>query len=135
MAVEDLDIVGEWPELAGKPLNQLIAQESWFEGERDDEANVVWLDVDGTWYRLYFDGDAVFWRVTSRAPELDGEDGDDFQKVDLSAAHGLSGLQITACEGNWVDDSSQVTLRFEGGRAITFRNRFDTTTVLVDPTS
>jgi len=135
MAVEELDIVGAWPELAGKTLDQLIAQESWFEGERDDEANVVWLQAGGQWHRLYFDSDAVFWGTHPSGPKNDADDAEekpDFPLADLAAAHKVAGQTITACDGDWVDDTSLVTLRFQNGTAITFRNKFDTTTVLLN---
>lgn len=134
MAMEDLDIVGAWPELAGKTLEQLIAQESWFEGERDDEANVVWLQVGGQWYRLYFDNDAVYWSTASHGPSPQATAPDeepDFSLADLAATHDLVGKTVTACDGDWADDTSTVTLHFDSGKTVTFRNRFDTTTVLL----
>lgn len=135
MGMDDLDIVGAWPEFQGKTLEGLVVQEAWFEGECDDEANVVWLHVDGDWYKLYFDGDAVFWKAHSSGP--DGRDGgregtEQFPLTDLAEKHGLAGTRITACDGDYVDDASEITVQLDGNRAITFRNRFDHTTVLVD---
>lgn len=133
MAVKDLDVVGTWPDFAGKVLDQLIAQEAWFAGECDDEANVVWLRVDGAWHKLYFDGDAVFWAPTPEGPAqpTDPQGTPDFPLNDLGTGHNLHGQRIAEIAGNWVDEGSEVSLRFDGGQALTFRNRFDTTSVIV----
>ena len=134
MAFEDLDVVGTWPALAGKTIGQLIAQESWFEGELDDEANVVWIQIAETWHRLYFDSDAVFWTTKPDGPRTTSAASDEvpeFPLNDLGVKHELIGQEIKSCDGNWTDGTSAVTLRFENGKALTFRNRFDTTTVVV----
>lgn len=132
MAVEDLDVVGRWPDFQGKALDALIAQESWFEGERDDEANVVWLCGAGAWHKLYFDDDAVFWKTVPAGPNTAGSDDTaDFPLNDLAARHSLTGQRITDCTGDYLDGGSEVALHFEGGRTVTFRNRFDTTSVIV----
>lgn len=134
MAVEDLDIVGEWPTFQGKTLEQLIAQQSWFEGELDDEANVVWLQIGGEWHRLYFDSDAVYWTTASSGPRIPEGDTDapDFPLNDLGATHHLIGQTVTHLDGGWNENASMVTFRFENGKSLTFRNRFDTTTILID---
>lgn len=132
MAVEDLDIVGEWPELDGKTLNRLVVQESWFEGELDDEANVVWLEVDGDCYRLYVDGEVVHWRSTSRLPRAGDTENPDFRIIDLGENHGLAGQAIASCEGNPLDSGVEIKLAFESGRTIAFVNRFDVTNVVLD---
>ena len=134
MAVEDLDIVGEWPTFQGKTLEQLIAQQSWFEGELDDEANVVWLQISGEWHRLYFDSEAVYWSTASSGPRLPEGDADapDFPLNDLGAKHDLIGQAVTQVDGGWADQTSTVTFHFENGKALTFRNRFDTTTVRLE---
>ncbi len=134
MAMIDLDIVGTWPDFAGKPLEGLVVQESWFDGACDDEANVVWFLVAGEWHKLYFDGDAVFWSAKSRGPgaHQDEEvDDADFPLSDLGEKHALAGKIIAECVGDYVDEASEVTVRLAGGPAITFRNKFDCTTVVV----
>ena len=134
MAVEDLDVVGVWPDLTGKTLDQLIAQESWFEGELDDEANVIWLQVAGDWHRLYFDNDAIYWATAPngpRAKDAAPDEEPEFPLNDLTAKFSLGGATVSSTNGQWIEDGTEVTLHFEGGKTVTFRNRFDTTTVLV----
>ena len=131
MVSEELDIDGAWPDFAGKMLEHLIAQEAWFEGELDDEANVVWLCVDGGWHRLYFDDDVVFWRKAKDGPAHDGEDGAEFPLNDLGEKHALAGQALAACHGDAIEDGAAVSLAFASGRTITFRNRYDTTTIQV----
>ena len=128
MVSEDLYIDGSWPDFAGKTLERLIAQESWFEGELDDEANVVWMCVDGRWYKLYFDGDVVYWREVNDGPASNGES---FPLNDLGEKHELAGLALDACHGDAVADHPAVSLAFAGGRTVTFRHRFDATTIEV----
>jgi hypothetical protein len=132
MAVEELDVVGTWPRFAGKTMNQMFAQESWFDGELDDEANVVWLQVDGAWNRLYFDSEIVYWKTESSGPPpmpSAPENAGGFALSDLGVKHGVAGQPIASVDGAWVENASEVSLRFDGGATLTFRNRFDTTRV------
>jgi len=132
MAVEELDVVGPWPKFAGKTMNQLFAQESWFEGELDDEANVVWLQVDGAWNRLYFDSEIVYWKTESSGPPPMPSTPDEaagFSLRDLGTKFGIAGRPIASVDGGWVEEASEITLRFADGATLTFRNRFDTTSV------
>ena len=131
MVSEDLYIDGAWPDFAGKTLEHLIAQESWFEGELDDEANVVWLCVDGAWHRLYFDDDVVFWRSAKEGPRHDSETGEGFPLNDLGEKHALAGQALAACHGDAIEEGAAVSLAFASGKTITFRNRYDTTTIQV----
>lgn len=128
MVSASLYIDGTWPDFAGKTLERLIAQEAWFGGELDDEANVVWLCVDGAWHKLYFDDDIVFWRTAKEGP---GARGEDFPLNDLGEKHALAGQALAACNGDRIENGSTVSLAFAGGKSITFRNRYDTTTIQV----
>lgn len=128
MVSAELYIDGAWPDFAGKTLERLVAQESWFEGELDDEANVVWLCVDGGWHKLYFDDDVVFWRKASGGPD---QHAAEFPLNDLGAKHALAGQALAACNGDTIEEGTAVSLAFASGKTITFRNRYDTTTIQV----
>ena len=128
MASEDLYINGTWPDFSGGTLERLIAQEAWFAGELDDEANVVWICVGGAWHRLYFDGDVVNWRTTPQGPEGHREE---FPLNDLGAKHGLAGATVTSCDGAAIEGGASVALALATGTTITFRHRYDTTTIHV----
>ncbi len=131
MVSAELYVDGAWPDFAGKTLERLIAQEAWFAGELDDEANVVWLCVDGAWHKLYFDDDIIFWRTAKDGPPTNGEDGQAFPLNDLGEKLALAGQSLTGCNGDAIEPGSAVSLAFANGKTITFRNRYDTTTIQV----
>lgn len=62
---EDVSIVGEWPNLIGGVVQEVIAQEFWCDRELEDEANVLYLKVSDKWHRLYFDYEVIFWQTGS----------------------------------------------------------------------
>ena len=131
MVSSELYVDGAWPDFAGKTLESLIAQEAWFGGELDDEANVVWLCVEGAWHKLYFDDDIIFWRMAKEGPSTNGADGQSFSLNDLGEKHALVGQALAACNGDAIEPGSAVSLAFANGKSITFRNRYDTTTIQV----
>lgn len=128
MVSAELYVDGAWPDFAGKTLEHLIAQEAWFDGELDDEANVVWIGIDGAWHKLYFDDDIIFWRNAKEGP---GAQGEEFPLNDLGQKHALAGQALTACDGDAIAPGSAVSLAFANGKTVTFRNRYDTTTIQV----
>lgn len=127
MPPHELDYDGDWPDLAGKTLERLIVQEAWFEGDRDDEANVVWICAGGAWHKLYFDDGIACWQ-TSAAPEAGGAD---FPLVDLGAKHGVAGEPLTGCHGEAREGGAAITLAFARGASVSFHNRYDATTIQV----
>lgn len=129
MVSSALYIDGAWPDFTGKTLESLIAQEAWFDGELDDEANVVWLCVEGAWHKLYFDDDIIFWRNAKEGPDSNGSE---FPLNDLGVKHDLAGQSLAACNGDRIENGSAVSFAFAGGKTVTFRNRYDTTTIQVN---
>lgn len=88
---------------------------------------MVWLCVDGGWHKLYFDDDVVFWRKASGGPD---QHAAEFPLNDLGAKHALAGQALAACNGDAMKRAPQ-SLAFASGKIITFRNRYDTTTIQV----
>lgn len=61
-AIPCCTINGEQPALRGQVCQSLLIQEWWWEGRPADPVNVVYLQFEQRWYRLYFEGETVFWR-------------------------------------------------------------------------
>lgn len=55
-------INGEEPNIIGSECEGFILSQIQEDFQITDPANVVYLKFNGTWYRLYFDGNTVFWR-------------------------------------------------------------------------
>src|SRR6516165_3282035 len=67
--LEELDINGDPPALAGLTCQELLVQQYWYSGRLEDEANVIFLKFGQRWYRLYFDSGIIFWRPQDSPPE------------------------------------------------------------------
>ena len=62
------------PDVRHQVCNALLVQEYWYRGELVDEANVLFLRLDGdSWHRFFIDAGIVFWK-TVEAPDVPGQD-------------------------------------------------------------
>ena len=66
---EELEINGIWPVLENGMLEELLCSEMWYQGKLEEPANVIFLKVNGNWYRLYFNYGIIFWRVDKEGPK------------------------------------------------------------------
>ncbi len=118
-------IDGEWPDLAGKRLEGLLAQECWYQKDLEEKANVVLIKVEGSWHHLYFDMGTLFCRMSQDEPhEGKPEDGTEtsYHLRDLGAELNLVGRVIQGCSTRVIPGGSELELGFEGGRKICFKN-------------
>ncbi len=125
MKNEPLEIDGNWPDLEGKRLQQLLAQECWYQKNLKEEANVVLIKVEERWYHLYFDIGIVFWRISSDEPhESKPEDTVEYSYHlrDLGVDLDLAGRVIQSCTAKAGPGGSEVEFSFEGGKKISFTN-------------
>ncbi len=116
---------GEWPDLEGKTLQGLLAQECWYQKDLEEEANVVLIKVEGAWHHLYFDMDTLFCRTSQDEPH-EGKSEKvaeiSYHLRDLGAEFDLVGRIIQSCTARVIPGGSELELGFEGGRKISFKN-------------
>ena len=125
MGKNEPEINGVWPDLEGKCLQEMFAQECWFQKDLEEEANVVLIKVEGTWHHLYFDTAVIFWRISTDEPhEVKPPDRAEvsYHLRDLGAELDLSGRIIKSCTARVIPEGSEVELGLEGGKKITFKN-------------
>jgi hypothetical protein len=125
MKNEPLEIDGNWPDLEGKRLQQLLAQECWYQKDLEEEANVVLIKVEGRWHHLYFDMGTLFCRVSQDEPhEITplGSAEISYHLRDLGADLDLVGRVIKSCTVRAIPGGSGLELAFEGGKKICFKN-------------
>ncbi|KZN66427.1 hypothetical protein N473_08535 [Pseudoalteromonas luteoviolacea CPMOR-1] len=126
---EHLDINGKVPNLIDHVLEELLCTEMWSEGTLEDQANVIYLKVNGCWFRHFFDCAIVFWRNQDKAPksyemqELDSY----FKVVDLAHNLDIKGLKIRSFETYSIKGGSEFVFTFENSRSIVFTNINDIT--------
>jgi hypothetical protein len=125
MKKNELEINGEWPELEGKTLQELLAQECWYQKDLEEEANVVLIKVEGTWHHLYFDMGTLFCRMSQDEPkEITPEDSAEisYHLRDLGADLDLVGRVIESCTARLIPGGSKVEIGLEGDKKISFKN-------------
>ena len=125
----DLEVIGEWPRLAGSRCDSILVEQYWHEGKLCEPANVVWLHVGATWHRLTIDGGVVFWRKSDagpapyKMPELDAE----VRLKDIGQETGMLGGLIDDVVGSAIPGGAEVSIVVTSGPRLTFRNLDDRT--------
>ncbi len=125
MEKNEPEINGNWPDLEGNRLQEMLAQECWFQKDLEEEANVVLIKVEGIWHHLYFDSAIIFWRISSDEPhEIKPADRAEvsYHLRDLGSELELSGRIIKSCTARAIRGGSEVEFDFDGGKKITFKN-------------
>jgi len=125
MKKNEPELNGEWPDLDGKTLQGLLAQECWYQKDLEEEANVVLIKVEGAWHHLYFDMDTLFCRMSQDEPHEDKPEEVaeiSYHLRDLGAELDLVGRVIQGCTARVIPGGSELELGFEGGRKIYFKN-------------
>jgi hypothetical protein len=127
--MEQLEINGDWPSLEGKVVLELLCTEMWRQGQLLEPANVIYLKVDDTWYRHYFDWGIIFWRPEQDPPkEYAMEELDLYVKVtDLAGKFNFSGLVIESVEPTLLPNGSETKFVFSNGSFIVFSSINDVT--------
>jgi hypothetical protein len=59
---------GSMPIVAGKRCDGFICEEFVAGGVVQSPANVTYLNLEGTWFRLAIDHPAIFWRSQAEPP-------------------------------------------------------------------
>lgn len=128
-----LEFNGSQPYLSGVVIQSLLCQEYWYNGHLEEPANIVFLQVNDFWYRLYFDYGTIFWRddgPDGLVYENEKTNGDEFRTIDLCERFALRGRAIADCSSETVNQyDSKVTFHIEGGGSLAFVNINDRTEI------
>lgn len=126
-----LEIDGIPPVLIGHTCEALICQQYWYKGELGDEADVVFLKVDGHWYQLYFDNGILFWRTRNEAPVPSAEDDGvfSFPLIDLGMEYGIQGGKISNSVCEEILQGAKVTIDFAQHGIVEIVNAGDKTSI------
>ena len=129
MSENELTVIGDWPELSGQVLDQVLCQEFWCEGKLEEPAYAVGLVVAGEAYRLRLNAGTIFLRKGERLDTLPNQpDGMiQYKVVDLSETEGLGGATIAGFEKRALSSGTEVAITFEDGRRLSFVNRDEVT--------
>ena len=133
--IDPLNVNGLVPELVGKVCESILAQEFWSEGEREEEANVVYLKADSRWTKIYFDWGIVFWRDadTGDVPTVSEKSiptsDDPFIIRDIGTELELNGKRFKKPQMVSIKNGAMVTLEFDDGSSISFRSVNDSTNI------
>ena len=129
MSENELTVIGDWPELSGQVLDQVLCQEFWCEGKLEEPAYAVGLVVAGEAYRLRLNAGTIFLRKGERLDTLPTQpDGMiQYKVVDLSETEGLGGATLAGFEKRALSSGTEVAITFEDGRRLSFVNRDEVT--------
>ena len=130
--MEELEVNGYWPQIEKQSLQEMIVQEFWYEGVLEEPANVVYLNINGHWFRLYFDYGIVFWRQDNEGLEDElASRGNDtgYPLIDLAENLCLKGTKIMQCIGKVIPGGSEVEFQFSDKPPIIFQCINDVTSI------
>jgi len=118
----NLSINGEWPQLEGKLLQEMLCHEMYYEGKLEELANVVYLKVDEKWHRLYFDYEIIFWRNENTAPKdyTMPEYSSYFKLADVASKYSFKDSMIVEVTAHRVENGVEVGIYFNNGKKIIF---------------
>jgi hypothetical protein len=111
---------GPEPQVAGKQCESLICEQFEADGALVSTANVVYLKVEGNWYRLAIDHPTIHWRPQLSVPQSwsVADKRWEYRHVDVAAASQLTGRTLRAIERTSDQSSTRVVFIFEGLRRI-----------------
>jgi hypothetical protein len=113
------------PDVRQQRCSALLVQEYWYQGELEDEANVLFVRLDDRWHRFFIDAGLVFWKSVE-SPDLPPSAADHSYRVnDVGSAYDLKGKRLAQIEAVDLDGGGAIRLAFEGGSLVILENRND----------
>ncbi len=125
------------PELRGGVCRRLIRQEFWYRGERQEEANVVFLQVarenTTTWHRFFIDAGVCFWKTVDEPDACTAmpEEECHYPQIETTEQYGLAGREIEAVSAVDVGMASALRIWLSGGVRLALRNERDCSTFAI----
>lgn len=117
-------VKGKPPEIAGKKCEELICQQSWYNGKLVDEANAIYLKFEGQWHLLFLDCGVISWGKDDEGPmEVPTtEEGLSCPLVDLGRQFKIRGEVLEVYASSAIDGGCQVAFRFANDTELVFKN-------------
>ena len=114
---------GEQPPILGEICEGFYLQQYQEHQQVVDPANVAYLKFKGSWIRLYFDGDTIFWRESGppTEPVNSGVDSG-LVLVNLCEMSGVVGARLDAISCSGSEHFIEAALSFSSGRTLTFQH-------------
>lgn len=117
-------VKGRPPDIAGQKCQELICQQSWYNGKLVDEANAIYLKFQGQWHMLFFDCSIISWGKDEEGPMAveTTDEGLSCPLVDLGRRFKLKGEFLKSYASSVIDGGCQVAFRFKNGTDLVFKN-------------
>ena len=117
-------VKGTPPDISGKECEELICQQSWYNGKLVDEANAIYLKFEGQWHMLFFDCSIISWGKEEEGPRAveTTEEGLSCPLVDLGRRFKIKGQLLESYSSSKTDGGCQVAFRFQNGTELVFKN-------------
>jgi len=113
------------PDLKGSICTALVRQEYWYQGELDEQAHILYLQVDNIqWHRFLIDQPVLFWKVVNSPDEWNTKPNDEYHypQYEIAASSGLYGRVIEGMEISDEPTNSRLQIRFSGGARLVLQS-------------
>lgn len=133
-----MDLQGTPPVLTGKVCEGLLVREYWFNGQLEEEVNIVDVMVEGCWLTVYIDCGIVFWKQQNGSregtPPFEAEFGNTlaYPVRVLGKELELNGKMIRDYEMKWFSEGASVEITFADGTSVKLNDVADRTSLLVE---
>jgi hypothetical protein len=131
--MQPLAIHGTEPVLVGKKLDALLCEAFVCRGAPHASANVVFLSVEGTWWRLALDAGTIHWRTQEAMPEPWSvpESGWIYPHTNVGNDAGLLGHRVEYVRSSTEGATARVEFGFSHGKRFIVSNMSDSTSYFV----
>lgn len=117
----ELYINGDLPDIVDKLCEQFYLEQIHGSQTTNDPANVAYFRSDSKWFKLYFDGNTIFWRMCTEPTELVNSDFSSYSSlVNFSEIKGVCGHILTHIEHSTHNDTVIVSLALDSGVTLKF---------------
>jgi hypothetical protein len=120
-------VYGSPPEFTGRMLDAVRLQGFVSRGVLVPGATVVYLKIEGAWYRVAVDHGTVHWHREEMEPKTWSvpEQGWEYPVRDFPGAHEILGVPIASVSTSGGSEEACVAFLFENGRKLVFAGTGD----------
>ena len=131
--MQPLAIHGTEPVFVGKKLDALLCEAFVRRGVLHASANVVFLSVEGPWWRLVLDAGTIHWRTLKAKPDPWSvpESGWTYPHTNVGKDAGLLGLRFEYVRLSTEGGTARVECGFSRGKRFVLSNMNDSTSNFV----
>lgn len=123
ISTPDYFLNGEQPPILDELCEGFYLQQYQEQQQVVDPANVAYLKFRGSWVRLYFDGNTIFWRASDPPTEpLNSGVDSGLVLVNLGDIFGVAGARLDAILYRGNEKLVEAVLSFSSGRTLKFQH-------------